>query len=510
MSQLPTIILQMQRMGDLIMTFPLLGWLHAHEPQRPVWIVAERQFSEAVLDVCPEATFFPHDTLEALATERFHHVINLSHRPEAAIFAGNAKAAQVTGAVRTSSATFINGYWQLYRASIVHNNRHNGFHWADLNGLDTVPPPLLRNTLWPTARTGCNSGRIGLFVGASEEAKRPHADFWARLANALAHRGLRPVFLGGPNDRAIGTAAAEAAGLAGSNLCGNFSVSELAAFMQTLDLLITPDTGPMHLASWIGTPTLNLSMGPVNAWETAPAAPGHLVLRSTVSCRGCWQCCRHTATCREAFDPRRIGVLVHTLARHGLAGVRKLQLPGLELLETGRDASGLFELQSISAPSASLRARLLAFWREWFIFDAAETARQAPASDRVTHHGSNPESGPERNRSAGPDVNHDANHAPNADVSPVTAAWRNVIETNPEIAPAFRTSLATMGSAFASGLRTGTPLSASFWQQHPPLLRPLTGFLHLLLQNAEYRPLAWKTALDTLERLASLTNDQQG
>lgn len=33
------------------------------------------------------------------------------------------------------------------------------------------------------------------------------------------------------------------------NLCGRFSVSGLAGFVGELDLLVTPDTGPMHVAA---------------------------------------------------------------------------------------------------------------------------------------------------------------------------------------------------------------------------------------------------------------------
>ena len=33
----PILVLQMQRMGDLVLTFPLLAWLRAEHPRRPLW-----------------------------------------------------------------------------------------------------------------------------------------------------------------------------------------------------------------------------------------------------------------------------------------------------------------------------------------------------------------------------------------------------------------------------------------------------------------------------------------
>lgn len=129
----------------------------------------------------------------------------------------------------------------------------------------------------------------------------------------------------------------------------------------------------MHVGAWGGTLTLNLSMGPVNAWETAPFPPGHFVLRSTASCVGCWRCTRNPESppCRELFRPARIAFLAHCL----LSG-RHEQFPrlsGLELLRTRRAASsGLFELEKLSGRSGedfprNARAALDHFWHEWFL-----------------------------------------------------------------------------------------------------------------------------------------------
>lgn len=44
MSADPVLVLQLQRMGDLILTFPLLSRLKQRWPGHPVWVVAEPQF----------------------------------------------------------------------------------------------------------------------------------------------------------------------------------------------------------------------------------------------------------------------------------------------------------------------------------------------------------------------------------------------------------------------------------------------------------------------------------
>lgn len=462
MNLAPTLILQWQRMGDIVLSFPLLGWLRKQQPERPLWVVAEPHFFEGLLPLGPEAVYFPPDAAPQLAAQSFHTVINLSHRPEAAALAGSLNAEHVFGPCTVDGVTTIHGAWQLYRASLVHNNRHNRFHWADLNALDCIPPQTMLHTAWPMPQPAGSGGRVGLFVGASEQEKRPHPAFWGALAKGLVRRGLRPVFLGGPGEVELGAAAAAEAGLPGSNLCGHFALPELVTVLRTLDLLVTPDTGPMHVAAWAGVPTLNLSMGPVNAWETAPAMPGHYVVRATVSCVGCWRCTQPTVLCRDRFNPTRVASLVHMLMRHQGQGLDRIHMPGLSLLRTTRDDNGLFALTPLQQAPPTPRQLLAIFWQQWFM-----------------HHlqsGATP---------------HCAQRAP-------------LQEAAPALTKAMLKSAAQLGRTMALHLRKGgTPLTADFWSAHPPLLRPLTGYLHLLLQNSNYTRAAWAQALELVESLAA-------
>ncbi|MCL1985092.1 MAG: glycosyltransferase family 9 protein, partial [Betaproteobacteria bacterium] len=277
--QSPSLVLQLQRMGDLILTFPLLARLRLAEPERPVWVVAEERFFKSLMPFAPDVVFFTPEAAPNLTGSSYRRVINLSHRPEAALLCAKLETGERFGMLRNSEHAAINGYWQLYRASLVHNNRHNRFHWSDLNMLDIFSPQDMQR-MRPLRPKAAGQGRVGLFVGASEEGKRPSPLFWAELALALSRKDIHAVFLGGPQDKALATEAAHLARMPMLNLCGRFDLQAFAEFLRELDLLIVPDTGPMHLAAWLGTPTLNLSMGPVHAWETGPAAPGHHVLGS--------------------------------------------------------------------------------------------------------------------------------------------------------------------------------------------------------------------------------------
>lgn len=370
----PILVLQMQRMGDLILSFPLVLWLSRCFPGRPVHVVAEDCFSRPLLPISPHLMYVSwQDAVNGALKPRYYGlVINLSIREEAARLAGSLEADQTVGPVREADGTLrVRGSWQLYRASLVGLGRHNRFHWADLNALDLISLKTFRQTVYPPPRTPDPGNRsVGLFVGASEPGKRPDAAFYAGLGRALLDRGLKPVLLGGKADRPVAEAIRAKGGLPLLDLVGKLSLSELAQYGGTLALMITPDTGPMHLAAWTGLPTLNLSVGHVNPWDTGPYQPGHLVLRSTVSCgRGCWSCTQGFQRCRSGLEPKPVAALAALALRGPRQRLERVSLPGLALLETGRSPEGLFSLRRLDGGRHEPSAGDLAgeFWRGYFL-----------------------------------------------------------------------------------------------------------------------------------------------
>ena len=235
------------------------------------------------MPLAPEVVFFPPSHCPILARGHYAAAINLSARPEAAACLAGLEAGLKLGPAALPDGLHVHGFWQLYRTALTQNNHHNAFHWSDLYRLDleSAVRPGQAGHILPK---GAGSGRVALVLGASEAAKRPDALFWARLARRLAGAGAMPVFLGGPAESALGQEVARLAQLPHANLCGRLPLRDVAAVLRGLDLCITPDTGPMHLADWLGVPVLNLSMGPVHARETGPTAPGQWVLRAAMSC----------------------------------------------------------------------------------------------------------------------------------------------------------------------------------------------------------------------------------
>lgn len=466
MSTDPVLVLQMHRMGDLILTMPLLGFLLRHWAGHEVWVAAEPDFFQDLMPLAPNVVFFPPAHCHALEQRHYELALNLSSRPQALTCQAKLKARHKLGPEAIEAGTLprhqhINGYWQLYRAALTHNNRNNAFHWADLYMLDLSPQADLTGVFRPSPRPA-GTGRIGMVLGASELAKRPDADFWARLARRLAAEGMLPLFLGGPAEQSLGQEVAQKSGLPGANLCGRLSLKELAALMRTLDLCVTPDTGPMHLADFVGVPVLNLSMGPVHARETGPSAPGQHVLRAAMSCVGCWQCYRGKLYCKQAFTASGVARLILSLLR---TPDHPAVPSGLHLYSTGRDALGLYTLEHVGlGTDISCRPLLEDLWQAVFLF-LYNPAQRALLISRL-----------ERLRAA-----------------------------FPPMAESVAAGLAGLCASFSRHLKQGARiLPDDFWRSQPPVIRLFSGYLHMCMQNDDYSPKAWRMALDNLEEISAL------
>ena len=70
------------------------------------------------------------------------------------------------------------------------------------------------------------------------------------------------------------------------DLSGKITIEELAALFKMSSLLISNDTGPLHLAISVGTPTISL-FGPESPWTYGPLTAGHAVLYRGLYCSPC-------------------------------------------------------------------------------------------------------------------------------------------------------------------------------------------------------------------------------
>jgi len=139
---------------------------------------------------------------------------------------------------------------------------------------------------------------FGLNPGAEYgPAKRWLPDrFVAAAIETQKQSNCRWLILGGQADAALATGIANA--LSGAfpsapplNLAGKTTLRELCALLKRCRVLLTNDTGPMHVAAAVGTPVVAL-FGSTSMELTGPGLPGesrHRLLRSPAACSPCFR-----------------------------------------------------------------------------------------------------------------------------------------------------------------------------------------------------------------------------
>ncbi|MBL9139212.1 MAG: glycosyltransferase family 9 protein [Verrucomicrobiales bacterium] len=111
---------------------------------------------------------------------------------------------------------------------------------------------------------------------------------FAATCDRIVAAGLPVVFTGGAGDREAIDAIVALMKERSGRLEGRTSLRCLAEVYRRATLLLTTDTGPMHLAAALGTPVVAL-FGPTAPWRTGPYGDGHVVLRQDLSCSPCFK-----------------------------------------------------------------------------------------------------------------------------------------------------------------------------------------------------------------------------
>ncbi|MGD2045256.1 MAG: glycosyltransferase family 9 protein [Gemmatimonadota bacterium] len=172
--------------------------------------------------------------------------------------------------------------------------RHRVEGFALLAGLDDgrplppprVTPPADRVDRW---RASLPKGAlVGLFPGANAPARRWPVERFAEVAHVLVSQGVHVVALGGRSERALTARVGESEGAA-LDLGGRTDLVDLAAILSVCDLVITNDTGPMHLAGAVGTATVSL-WGSSDPCEVRQTGAGDTpVTGADLPCKPCYR-----------------------------------------------------------------------------------------------------------------------------------------------------------------------------------------------------------------------------
>ena len=177
-----------------------------------------------------------------------------------------------------------------------------GTHAVDryLAVLPKLGVPVHKNFQWLPVRTGVaamvrarwrpeNARWVALLPGARWDNKRWPLEYFQEVARRLPGQtdDLKFVILGGKDDRALGAAIAAANPERCQDLTGLTSLPELIEWLRLCELVITNDSGPMHLAAALGKPVIAL-FGPTDPLSTGPYGQLETVIQmTTLPCVPC-------------------------------------------------------------------------------------------------------------------------------------------------------------------------------------------------------------------------------
>ena len=299
------LILQLARLGDIYMTWPAIRAVRRIVPNAEIHLVTRPRFEGALegltaVDkhhVLPSAHILEplvqqdadletsvnrmEEFTETLRAENFDQIINLTFSPFSSYLTHSLTTltTQVLGYTRFRDGYFcaaddISGYFYAQVGIDKPNRVHVADIFASMMGVEYAEEDWASPVL-PEVSFALPETYVAVHVGASEAHKSIPGQAWGRTISYITKRfpGLPFVLIGSKAEQEIAQdiiATAVDANIV--NLVGQTRMAELFTVIDSADLLLGCDSAPIHMASLTDTPTLNVSVGKVNFWETGPKA----------------------------------------------------------------------------------------------------------------------------------------------------------------------------------------------------------------------------------------------
>lgn len=404
--QKQVLIINITRMGDLVQTVPLLARLEQEWPGVAIDLIVDARLAPmaallhglrrvltsdfSAIQNTSHAEAGGTDTptpelmawIQSLATVGYDRVINLTFTRWSGVLASAIGAPDTRGVtVGQNGATILRNPWLTHVVDLHQHRRFNRFNLVDLYALGGSGPGAFapihlkipaEAEQWARQYLKSriqNRTPIAVQIGASHPLKAWRAELFGRAMAALSRRlNAAFVLIGITRERESvqqAMAAYHAAG--GGTLCdavGQTDIPQLAALLRECRLLLTNDTGPMHLAVGVGTPVIDLSVGHADFHETGPYGPGHWIVQPVMECSPCsyQQVCAHQS-CKEQIVPEQVAAL----ASHALGQAAfPMDWTGVHIYQSDVDADGLACYRLRAGQSNSTEEWYGAFWRRYW------------------------------------------------------------------------------------------------------------------------------------------------
>lgn len=313
------LIIKLSAIGDVVMSLPFLEALRKTWPEaRLTWLV-EQAASDIVMDhpaldrvIVSNRKKWMNDLkrgrvikafkgiksfVSELRDQKYDIVVDLQGLLKSGVMVALSRGARKIGFDKTRELSYIvlNEKLEPYDPDKHALKRYLDvaqYLGADAGGIDYLYPfnkdaEAEAYSLLKKNEAESDGGLVVVNPGAKWDTKLWPLDHWKELARLLVEDGNRVVITGGPDERDDNL---KISGVTEGihDLTGETSLKVLAEIFRKADLVVCPDTGPMHLAAAVGTPVIAL-FGPTAPWRTGPYGKGHVILRTGADCSPCFR-----------------------------------------------------------------------------------------------------------------------------------------------------------------------------------------------------------------------------
>lgn len=414
------LILNMTRMGDLVQMGALLARLEEEWPGVAIDLVVDRRFAPvaSLLTGLREIIAYDFHALidesraavknvavlyrdlaawaRPLVSCKYDRIINLTFNRPSALLSSYIGATDIRGARSAwDGQSVIDNPWMAYFTDMHHFRAMNRFNLVDVyalggSGTGTYTPLSVRVTgtakEWSrrflAATPDAPREWIAVQAGASDVMKAWRPEHFGRtLAHVAAQWTGGIVLIGTPAEQETIAQVVRVYREAGGrrpllNAAGQTTLEQLVGLLAECRLLLTNDTGPMHLAVGVHIPVIDLSVGHVDFRETGPYGPGHWVVQPDLECAPCGfdQVCSHQ-TCKDRLPVGMVADLIlHVLGQ----GLCPPPAPGYRLYRSGVDEDQLGTFLPVGWEDPSDLEWYSRYWRRYWYEQLTQTVSQIP------------------------------------------------------------------------------------------------------------------------------------
>lgn len=346
------LLVAITRMGDMLQASPTIMGLREENPDARITVLIDKQFAkicagipgidevyvidlsmicrclhrekDGIVDAFRNVT----EMVDDLRAKNFDYCLNMSSSAYTALLIKMLDIKESRGWVSDDEGyRVISDPWaMLFAAFVYHSNRDfNGINLVDIfrcaAGVRAHPNRLVYRVAESAAVEGREFLRqqfssdgplICIQAGASQEKRQWPVEKFAALSRMMVDElGARVLYTGSPTEVPLIEAIIQQVNHPQvKSAAGRTSFETLGGLLSEARVLVTGDTGPMHLAVSVGTPVVAMFLASALCFETGPYSSGNFVIQPRIACHPCnpnFPCAR--PDCHHEVTPELVAYL---------------------------------------------------------------------------------------------------------------------------------------------------------------------------------------------------------